>query len=115
MAVLDRKFRIFFAMLRRFPLCGTCAPIVRELYQRLSAVPYGGDKGWIDPWLDEELLLPAKIEDWKLRRLLKPNGDVRHVSKDVGHLRKYVRYLCRDIGHVFTLGLTQNTFEKVMI
>ena len=27
-------------------------PIVRELYQRLNA------EGWIDPWLDEEKLLP---------------------------------------------------------
>ena len=29
-------------------------PAVRELYQRLKAAPYGDDKGWIDPWLDEE-------------------------------------------------------------
>jgi len=29
-------------------------PIVRELYQRLNAAPQGGNKGWIDPWLDEE-------------------------------------------------------------
>jgi hypothetical protein len=28
-------------------------PIVRELYQRLLA------EGWIDPWLDEEKLLPG--------------------------------------------------------
>jgi hypothetical protein len=30
---------------RRIPLCGTRAPIVRELCQRLLAA------GWIDPWL----------------------------------------------------------------
>jgi len=32
--------------------------IVRELYQRLNA------EGWIDPWLDEEKLLPG--QDWDL-------------------------------------------------
>lgn len=31
-------------------------PVVRELYQRLLA------EGWIDPWLDEEKLLPG--QDW---------------------------------------------------
>ena len=33
-------------------------PIVRDLYQRLLA------GGWIDPWLDEEGLLPG--QDWNL-------------------------------------------------
>ncbi|MGE5642446.1 MAG: TIR domain-containing protein [Byssovorax cruenta] len=33
-------------------------PIVREFYQRL------GTEGWIDPWLDEEKLLPG--QDWDL-------------------------------------------------
>jgi len=33
-------------------------PIVRELYRRLNA------EGWIDPWLDEEKLLPG--QDWDL-------------------------------------------------
>jgi len=33
-------------------------PIVRELYQRLNA------EGWIDPWLDEENLLPG--QDWDM-------------------------------------------------
>jgi hypothetical protein len=33
-------------------------PIVRELYQRLLA------EGWIDPWLDEEKLLPG--QDWDI-------------------------------------------------
>ncbi len=31
-------------------------PVVRELYQRLLTA------GWIDPWLDEEKLLPG--QDW---------------------------------------------------
>jgi len=33
-------------------------PVVRELYQRLLA------ESWIDPWLDEERLLPG--QDWNL-------------------------------------------------
>ena len=33
-------------------------PAVRDLYQRLAAEP------WIDPWLDEEKLLPG--QDWNL-------------------------------------------------
>lgn len=33
-------------------------PVVRELYQRLLA------EAWIDPWLDEEKLLPG--QDWNL-------------------------------------------------
>ena len=33
-------------------------PIVRELYQKFL------DEGWIDPWLDEEKLLPG--QDWEL-------------------------------------------------
>ena len=46
----DRKLRVF--------LCHASQdkPIVRELYQRLLA------EGWIDPWLDEEKLLPG--QDW---------------------------------------------------
>ncbi len=47
-----RKLRVF--------LCHSSQdkPVVRKLYQRLSAV------GWIDPWLDEEKLLPG--QDWDL-------------------------------------------------
>ncbi len=36
-------------------------PTVRELYKRLCA------EGWIDPWLDEERLLPG--QDWELEIL----------------------------------------------
>jgi len=44
----DRKLRVF--------LCHASQdkPVVRELYQRLNA------EGWIDPWLDEEKLLPGQ-------------------------------------------------------
>jgi hypothetical protein len=48
----QRKLRVF--------LCHASQdkPAVRELYQRLAAEP------WIDPWLDEEKLLPG--QDWNL-------------------------------------------------
>ncbi|MEW5940559.1 MAG: toll/interleukin-1 receptor domain-containing protein [Chloroflexota bacterium] len=48
----DRKLRVF--------LCHASQdkPVVRELYQRLLA------EGWIDPWLDEEKLLPG--QDWDM-------------------------------------------------
>jgi hypothetical protein len=48
----DHRLRVF--------LCHASQdkPIVRELYQRLLA------EGWIDPWLDEENLLPG--QDWDL-------------------------------------------------
>jgi hypothetical protein len=52
MPTTDRKLRVF--------LCHSSndKPIVRELYRRLSA------EGWIDPWLDEEKLLPG--QDWDM-------------------------------------------------
>lgn len=46
----SRKLRVFICH------ASQDKPIVRELYQRLSA------EGWIDPWLDEEKLLPG--QDW---------------------------------------------------
>ena len=47
-----RKLRVF--------LCHSSQdkPVVRNLYQQLSA------EGWVDPWLDEEKLLPG--QDWDL-------------------------------------------------
>jgi hypothetical protein len=52
MPTTDRKLRVF--------LCHASQdkPVVRELYQRLAA------EGWIDPWLDEEKLLPG--QDWDM-------------------------------------------------
>lgn len=52
MPTTDRKLRVF--------LCHSSQdkPIVRDLYQRLNA------EGWIDPWLDEERLLPG--QDWEV-------------------------------------------------
>lgn len=49
---MKRKLRVF--------LCHASQdkPVVRELYRRLLA------ENWIDPWLDEEKLLPG--QDWNL-------------------------------------------------
>lgn len=54
----NRPLRVF--------LChsSTDKPAVRELYQKLRAVPQGDDKPWIEPWLDEEKLFPGM--DWNL-------------------------------------------------
>ena len=50
--MVDRKLRVF--------LCHASQdkPVVRQLYQRLRS------EDWIDPWLDEEKLLPG--QDWNL-------------------------------------------------
>jgi hypothetical protein len=52
MPASGRKLRVF--------LCHASQdkPVVRELYQRLLT------EGWIDPWLDEERILPG--QDWNL-------------------------------------------------
>jgi formylglycine-generating enzyme required for sulfatase activity len=54
--VTDRKLRVF--------LCHASQdkPIVRELYQCLLA------EGWIDPWLDEEKLLPGHNWDMEIEK-----------------------------------------------
>jgi hypothetical protein len=46
MPTTDRKHRVFLCHSKDDKV------VVRELYQRLNA------EGWIDPWLDEEKLLP---------------------------------------------------------
>jgi len=40
-------------------------PAVRELYKRLSA------EKWIDPWLDEEDLLPGQDFDFEINQALR--------------------------------------------
>jgi len=52
MTTTDNKLHVF--------LCHASQdkPIVRELYRQLYS------EGWIDPWLDEEKLLPG--QDWNL-------------------------------------------------
>jgi hypothetical protein len=50
--MIQRKLKVF--------LCHASQdkPVVRELYQRLR------DEDWIDPWLDQERLLPG--QDWNM-------------------------------------------------
>jgi len=48
-----RKLRVFLCHASQDPALRDTCTCHRELYQRLNAVPYGDDKDWIDPWLDE--------------------------------------------------------------
>ncbi len=59
-----RKLRVF--------LChsSTDKPIVRELYQRLNS------EGWIDPWLDEEKLLPGQDWDMEIEKAVQTSDAV---------------------------------------
>ena len=59
-----RKLRVF--------LCHSSQdkPIVRELYQRLNA------EGWIDPWLDEEELLPGQNWEMEIEKAVETTDSV---------------------------------------
>ena len=81
----DRKLRVF--------LCHSSQdkPIVRELYQRLTR------EGWIDPWLDEEKLLPGQDWDLEIERAVE-TADAVVVSlsdtsvKKEGYIQKELRF-----------------------
>ena len=83
---VDRKLRVF--------LChsSTDKPIVRELYQRLLA------EGWIDPWLDEEKLLPGQDWDIEIEKAVEAADAVivclsnNSVSKE-GYVQKELRFV----------------------
>ena len=80
----DRKLRVF--------LCHASQdkPIVRGLYQRLGA------EGWIDPWLDEEKLLPGQDWDLEIEKAVEAADAVivcvsnRSVTKE-GYVQKEIR------------------------
>jgi len=80
MPTTDRKLRVF--------LCHAPQdkPIVRELYDRLD------EEGWIEPWLDEERLLPGM--DWDVE-VEKAVGDadtiIVCISKNAVTESKYVQ------------------------
>ncbi len=65
-------------------------PIVRELYQRLLA------EGWIDPWLDEEKLLPGQDWDMEIEKAVETTDAVvvclsnNSVTKE-GYIQKELR------------------------
>src|SRR5512143_2058877 len=81
-----RKLRVF--------LCHASQdkPIVRELYQRLLA------EGWIDPWLDEEKLLPGQDWDLEIEKAAEAADAVivflsnNSVSKE-GYIQKELRFV----------------------
>ncbi|HEY9151999.1 MAG TPA: toll/interleukin-1 receptor domain-containing protein [Anaerolineales bacterium] len=82
----DRKLRVF--------LCHASQdkPIVRELYQRLLA------EGWIDPWLDEEKLLPGQNWDMEIEKAVEATEAVivclsnSSVTKE-GYIQKELRFV----------------------
>ena len=79
-----RKLRVF--------LCHSSQdkPIVRELYQRLNV------EGWIDPWLDEEKLLPGQDWDLEIEKAVESSDAVivcvsgKSVTKE-GYVQKEIR------------------------
>jgi len=81
-----RKLRVF--------LCHASQdkPVVRELYQRLSV------EGWIDPWLDEEKLLPGQDWDMEIEKAVEAADTVivclssNSVSKE-GYIQRELRFV----------------------
>jgi hypothetical protein len=84
MITTDRKLRVF--------LCHASQdkPVLRELYQRLLA------EGWIDPWLDEEKLLPGQDWDMEIEKAVEASDVVivcisaKSVTKE-GYIQKEIR------------------------
>ena len=82
----ERKLRVF--------LCHSSQnkPVVRELYQRLLA------EGWIDPWLDEEKLLPGQDWDMEIEKAVEAADAVivclstNSVTKE-GYVQRELKYV----------------------
>ena len=72
-------------------------PIVRDLYQKLSA------EGWIDVWLDEEKLLPGQDWDYEIERAL-DNTDAVIVSLSTGSVSKE-GYVQKELRFVLDIAL----------
>lgn len=87
----DPKLRVF--------LChsSTDKPIVRELYQRLNA------EGWIDPWLDEEKLLPGQNWDMEIEKAVE-NADAVIVSLSNGSVTKE-GYIQKELRKILDIAL----------
>lgn len=86
MPAVDRKLRVF--------LCHSSQdkPIVRDLYQRLNA------EGWIDPWLDEEKLLPGQDWDLEIERAVEAADAVlvclsAHSVTKEGYVQRELRFV----------------------
>ena len=66
-------------------------PVVRELYQRLLG------EGWIDPWLDEEKLLPGQDWDIEIEKAVESADAViiclsNSSVKKEGYIQKELRF-----------------------
>lgn len=66
-------------------------PIVRDLYQRLSA------EGWIDPWLDEENILAGQEWEYEIEKAVESADVVIVLLSSVsvnkeGYIQKEIRY-----------------------
>ena len=72
-------------------------PIVRELYQRLNA------EGWIDPWLDEEKLLPGQDWDMEIEKAVEA-ADAVIVSLSNGSMTKE-GYIQKELRKVLDIAL----------
>jgi hypothetical protein len=83
----ERKLRVF--------LCHSSQdkPVVRELYQRLLT------EGWIDPWLDEEKLLPGQDWDMEIEKAVEASDAV---------------IVCLSKGSVTKEGYVQKELRKVL-
>ncbi len=86
MPTSDRKLRVF--------LCHASQdkPVVRELYQKLLA------EGWVDPWLDEEKLLPGQDWDLEIERAVEASDAVivclsnKSVTKE-GYVQRELKFV----------------------
>src|SRR5512145_120694 len=84
----ERKLKVF--------LCHASQdkPIVRELYQRLLA------EDWIEPWLDEEKLLPGQDWDMEIEKAVRASDAVvvclstNSVDKE-GYVQHEIRLVLR--------------------
>ncbi len=86
-----RKLRVF--------LCHSSQdkPIVRELYQRLNT------EGWIDPWLDEEKLIPGQDWDFEIENSVE-SSDVILVCLSNGSVNKE-GYIQRELKFALEVAL----------
>jgi hypothetical protein len=106
----DRKLRVF--------LCHASQdkPIVRELYQRLLS------EDWIDPWLDEEKLLPGHDWDREIEKAVETADVVivclsnQSVTKE-GYVQRELRFaldiaLQKPDGTIFIIPLKLDDCES---
>ena len=107
--MLEKKLHVF--------LCHASQdkPIVREIYQRFLA------EGWIDPWLDEEKLLPGQDWDMEIEKAVEAAGAVvvclsnNSMTKE-GYIQRELRFVLdialeKPEGTIFIIPLRLNNCE----